>query len=1812
MSIPSCGPQMFGWVKPELWEYIKRIENSVGRVRNGADTGTLNVVSDSLHKIYGILRVLDLNAACLFVEDLALLNQRMMDSRNESEREGMVARFIIGIREVKTYLYAIEHESPQSPLLLVSSINEVRKLTNRTRLALYDLFAPSLDFRLEEPGERVLGLTDSERINLLFHLRQRFRQSLLHWLSNDNRQGMLLNISEILGQLRQISKVGVLRDLWFVAKDFVEVMRQGELAISNEVKAQFANFDLEITRMKDESNESIKQNPPHELIKQMLFYIGTGVSRSVQAGKTVNSKVYELARLEEWFVFDSQSEPGPQDRELERKLGELADVFTSSELYLLENGLEECIGGELSSETNVSFLSLLQLLEGEAREREITELADLVMTINSTIKTVKAVVYEESEHEADEAHREPIYHEPIEEESGVDLRLASAMLLVIDGLRRPPVSSSQWIATVNASRANLSTLVNQQSEDEDWEITPDERYISNEIEEARSLVLSEIIIRLKSFESVIYNYQQDGDVVNLSRIRTGLVQITKWLLVLEANKGLELARSLIFTIDTFCQDDTSLIITPVQREQVAFVIASLQVYADELQYTDNHSDLLVENTRAALIAMGEGDYAEENAQTENSANEQSESADRDPDGSLDGPQEQDGSFRAGGFVDLVRSQSVLWDDTSENDRRFVMPLLDRIDEKRRVIKVTPEKRLLIHETQAVFKALRVFLVGQEKREISEFAELGESTMLALSDESLNFDDDVEEFVKSLCRRIRVDFQPEVEHIEQGSERAFQDWQRELDELIDRSRNKKQEGVVAKKPELPLPHRRQVVSNSAAQYDDAESPRRFSILFSDELRQIFVGELKEHTLRLKNSYRSLVSNAENIDTLSYQETFLRSVHALAGNCRSIQFDSIAICVEALEPIAHSQASFNTFSARYDDLFEGTIGLLDRTGDEISEKGVLPENIVSELDFVAQALLGATVDLLSEGNTESERNIHVGPDIKAIFLEESRSILSRLNQYLAEWRADELTHEMLIAIRREFHTLKGSAGATGFENVSILSHNVESFLDQEGVSPQSEQSSLLNLLEEIHDGLASELGFIPASVGNHMSSLNKAITLLLVDESVGRELKKPTNDESVSPIASSGFASASASDGDGDGEASINSLEHEQADNLNLNPQETEASLSPSMSDGFVVSREARKNRPAETTALSMTQLDEVDGMSSSSVVEFADSSLKIENKKLSELVNHSRELGLIRTQLKNMLEKTRKELDTFRSSMRLMKESVVEIDSETEALVAACPMPFESSVVSEGIDSSYRERFVNLQTQNNAIKARIDELLEVEKSLDDRASELGEALLRQFYLGEQLQSGLMSARMSSINEHMPRLRQLVRETSRKSNKPVNFVVIGGEIEVDRQVIGTMIAPFEHMIRNAIAHGIEPSSIRSHENKNLEGQLQLKVTQQGTELLVELKDDGRGLDYYKIAARAVRLGFARNMREVTDDHLLQVIIQPGFSTEEIVSLESGRGVGMNVVYQAVRSLGGSMSVSTQRGHGTSFQFRLPVTLSVTQALLVRLGQYRCAILSRTIERIVEVRKSDLTKVDDVLHLHYDDRRLPILNLSEKMEISDTASSKGTVSIIVIRLADRVAAFSVDGFEETVDIVSKTLGAQLVSINGVSGVTVLADSSIVLILDPGQFIEAIELETQPLEELEEKTSDTEEEKTNRVLIVDDSSVLRTVMQRDINSMGLDAMVSKNGLEALGMLKQIKVDIVLVDIEMPEMGGYEFLVELRKEPRYHTLPVIVITSRSDEQHRDKALYLGADDYISRPYNVSALALIIKKLINEKGRKNS
>ncbi|MGI9317154.1 MAG: hybrid sensor histidine kinase/response regulator, partial [bacterium] len=547
----------------------------------------------------------------------------------------------------------------------------------------------------------------------------------------------------------------------------------------------------------------------------------------------------------------------------------------------------------------------------------------------------------------------------------------------------------------------------------------------------------------------------------------------------------------------------------------------------------------------------------------------------------------------------------------------------------------------------------------------------------------------------------------------------------------------------------------------------------------------------------------------------------------------------------------------------------------------------------------------------------------------------------------------------------------------------------------------------------------------------------------------------------------------------------------------------------------------------------------------------------------------------------------------------------ELEIEADAQIRARPEQQQTVNADEEFDPLQLDRYSRLQAKSRDVTEMLDQLAKVERDLGNRASNFGGVLQQQSHLGDQLQSGLMSARMVLVGESLPRLRYLVRETSKQADKKIEFEFHGGDIAVDRQVIETMMAPFEHMIRNAVIHGIESVEERTRNGKSKVGRIAVSLVQQGSELVVEFSDDGRGLDVEKLSARAVELGLVHDQNNVSEVELLQVITQPGYSTSDSLSMESGRGVGMDVVYQAVRDLGGSMSLLNRPGNGVTFQFRLPVSLAVTQALLVGVANWKFAIQSRTIERLMRVPANEIFEQNNQRMVAVDDLKLPLLSIRDRLGEPPFPGKRNYVSVVLVRLADRLAAFEVDQFEDSVNIVSKVPGKQLDSIPEIAGVTVLGDSGIVLILDPESFVDRI----APLQDTaeDEARSLGRAASLRRVLVVDDSLVVRKVMQKDLEADGLEVETAVDGLNALEVLDRSNFDIALVDIEMPRMNGYELLEKLRQHSRCSDLPVIIITSRSGSQHKKRAVELGADGYITKPYDISALDQLMRQVVDNK-----
>ncbi len=544
---------------------------------------------------------------------------------------------------------------------------------------------------------------------------------------------------------------------------------------------------------------------------------------------------------------------------------------------------------------------------------------------------------------------------------------------------------------------------------------------------------------------------------------------------------------------------------------------------------------------------------------------------------------------------------------------------------------------------------------------------------------------------------------------------------------------------------------------------------------------------------------------------------------------------------------------------------------------------------------------------------------------------------------------------------------------------------------------------------------------------------------------------------------------------------------------------------------------------------------------------------------------------------------------------------LEIQSESQILYRA---EHQGTLTNSDFDPLEFDRYSKLQHLSRSLAETLHDLSTIQTTLNNFAGEAETVLQQQARVNTDLQEGLMRTRMISFSTQTARLRHIVRQTARELGKRAELHITGNEVEVDRNVLERMIGPFEHMIRNALDHGIESELERKRANKPLTGKITIHTSHEGSEIVIRFSDDGGGLNVGAIRNQAIARGLMNPNANLSEEEIMQFILLSGFSTAQKVTHLSGRGVGMDVVHNEVKQLGGTITVETERGVGTTFIIRLPLTLSITQALMVYVGDQTFAVPLASIVNILEVPIEKLSSISmgEKPLLHHQDQVYPFMHLGSRLGFPSTPQSK-KVPVLLAKSGARQIAIQVDGLGGTREVVIKSVGPQLSEIKGLAGATILGDGRVVLILDIGGLWisdDAIHVVRA------HKAAERLEPERSRplIMVVDDSLTVRKITSRHLQKQGMDVLVAKDGLDAVEQLRQQIPDVMLVDIEMPRMDGYELTTNVRSDPTLKHIPIIMITSRAGAKHKDRAMQLGVDIYMSKPYQEDDLLRNIEEML--------
>lgn len=591
-------------------------------------------------------------------------------------------------------------------------------------------------------------------------------------------------------------------------------------------------------------------------------------------------------------------------------------------------------------------------------------------------------------------------------------------------------------------------------------------------------------------------------------------------------------------------------------------------------------------------------------------------------------------------------------------------------------------------------------------------------------------------------------------------------------------------------------------------------------------------------------------------------------------------------------------------------------------------------------------------------------------------------------------------------------------------------------------------------------------------------------------------------------------------------------------------------------------------------------------------------VRVRSDLLNDLVNHAGEISVYHARMGQQITNFSFNLSEMEQTVIRLREQLRKLSIETEAQILS-RYEKETDQYDKDFDPLEMDRFSTMQQISRSLQETVGDIESIKEILSEDVRDSETLLLQESRVSTELQEGLMRTRMVHFGGLASRLRRIMRQTARELDKDVELDITGETSEVDRTVLDRIVAPLEHMLRNAVSHGIEMPADRVTAGKSETGRVKISVDREGGDVVITVVDDGRGIDANAIRKKAIEKGIMDSSSKLSDHDILQYIMEPGFSTAEKVTQISGRGVGMDVVDSEIKQLGGVLEIDTIKGKGTTFKIRLPLTLAINHALLVNVGDEVYAVPLNSIEGVVRLSGPELQQFYDSGERSYEfagsSYELKHLGYTLTGIQPDYSRSGQLFPVLLARAGEQSVALHVDDLIGRREIVVKPVGAQISTVRGISGATILGDGRVVLILEMNALVigDSLFHITTDAEQgdVEQVAPVVEEQAETLVMVVDDSITIRKVTERMLTRNNMKVITAKDGIDAVSQLQDIKPDVMLLDIEMPRMDGYEVATHVRNDARLKDLPIIMITSRSGAKHRDKAMEIGVNKYLGKPY---------------------
>jgi chemosensory pili system protein ChpA (sensor histidine kinase/response regulator) len=815
-------------------------------------------------------------------------------------------------------------------------------------------------------------------------------------------------------------------------------------------------------------------------------------------------------------------------------------------------------------------------------------------------------------------------------------------------------------------------------------------------------------------------------------------------------------------------------------------------------------------------------------------------------------------------------------------------------------------------------------------------------------------------------------------------------------------------------------------------------------------------------------------------------------------------------------------------------------------------------------------------LSDAEPEPEPGLpdNIEPDLYPIFEEEGRDLLQQLHAALRDWLAHPGELGRSDACMRALHTFKGGARLAGAMRLGEQAHHLESAIEDLLRAGTADHGQVQTLQ---HEGDALEHAF----------------------EELGRSLTASATAPVTSTVVAPPAAPTPAAKPVAVVEAPV--------------AQEPEAAVAVEASSRPVAPVVADK--PAEPAReIDWSRFtDTTEVAAGSDNLAIGQALVRVRGSLLERMATQAGEVSIRRARMESELVQMKGALLDLDDNLERLRAQLRELDLQAEAQMHA-----QQEAAQQGgreFDPLEFDRYTRFQELTRMLTESVGDVATLQRTLGRNVQTGEDELAAQSRLTRELQDDLLRTRLVDFDSIGERMHRVVRQAARDAGKQVKLEITGGQTELDRSVLERTAGAFEHLLRNSVAHGIETPEVRTAAGKDATGTLRIEVSQHGNEVLLNFADNGAGLNLKRIRERGLQLGLILPDAEPDDAQLKRLIFAPGFSTASQITELSGRGIGMDVVRAEVGTLGGTIETTSTAGQGTSFLLRLPLTTALTQVVLLKSADQIVAVPAALMASVQRVPVDAVEAAYATGKLQHGGVEMPFYWLGGLLGHAGRGHVHGKhTHVVLVRSAQGALALHVDEVVGNQEVVVKNLGAQLNRVPGLAGISLLASGEVALIynvvaladwygVDAQARLAAAHAQSQgdtPLQVVAVAETVTQ---APLILVVDDSLTVRRVTQRFLERVGLRVMLAKDGLDAMEKLSGDELpSVVLSDIEMPRMDGFDLVRNMRADSRLATLPVIMITSRIAQKHRDYAAQLGVDHYLGKPYDEEYLLGLIQQ----------